>query len=81
MQKDSQRTMLACKKNLILQFQSLLSSLHFTPPGLGVHNPKSPGGRQFISNPQVSSDAFSSHHSIAMVQDITKVYERIHLHL
>lgn len=80
MQKDSKRTMLTCKKNL-LQLQSLLSILYSTQPGPGVYNFKSPGCRLSISNSKLSSGAFSNH-SIVRVQDTnTQVYEGIHPHL
>lgn len=81
MQKDSERTMLTCKKNL-LQPQNLLSILYSTQPGPGVYNLKNPRCRLFISNPKLSSAAFSSNHSIVRVQDTnTQVYEGIHSHL
>lgn len=73
MQKGSERTMLTCKRNLLLQFQSLFSSLHSTQPGLDVHNPNSPGWRNFIPNPNLFSAAFSLNHSIVIIQNATKL--------
>lgn len=73
MKKGSERTMLTCKRNLLPQFQNLLFSFHSTQPGLGVHNPNSPGWRNFIPNPNIFSAALSLNHSIVIVQNATKL--------
>lgn len=71
MPKGSERTMFTCKRNLLLQFQSLFSSLHSTQPGLDVHNPNTLGWRNFIPNPNLFSAALSLNHSIVIVQNAT----------